>query len=286
MKKYVKFISIGLILSNMIILNVNASSGKLRSSSITSCNGVTYGQHSSDNHWHIAKKTENGYYPEGDAIYSNPCMDSNEYIEEETKETTTNQITSNETTTKTIKGCTDTSAINYNQNAKENDNSCQYKKEIVEIVTIPYETIIESENKEGKEVIINDGKNGFKEVTYQKILDSSDNEISSEITNEKIIEEPINKIIKYEITNEETNTKGNNIFPIFVFILLVLCLINYLHIKKEKNVFSILGNIKKVKKSLRILLYILYYLYIIPVIIDFISILIYLLKVRKNIKTS
>lgn len=290
MKKYVKFISVCLILTNIVILNVNASSGKLKSSSITSCNGVVYGQHSSDNHWHIAKKSESGdYYPDGEAILSDPCSSSSEGIKEETKQTTTKRITSNETittTTKIIKGCTDINAINYNSSANINDNSCQYKKEITETVTIPYETIIESENKEGKEVIINNGKNGLKEVTYQKIIDSNENEISSQITNEKIIEEPINKIIKYEIINNETNkpsTKKNSSVLLVMFILLILYLINYLYIKKEKNTFSILINIQKLSKPIRIILYILYYLYIIPVIIDFIYILIYLLK-KKNIK--
>ena len=59
-------------------IEVSASSGKLRSASIKTCGGITYGQHSSDNHWHIAKNTDNGWYPDGDAIYySDPCSSNN-----------------------------------------------------------------------------------------------------------------------------------------------------------------------------------------------------------------
>ena len=56
------------------ITNVNASSGRLRKASIKTCNGVTYGQHSSDNHWHVASRNSDGSYSAtGNPIYSDPC---------------------------------------------------------------------------------------------------------------------------------------------------------------------------------------------------------------------
>lgn len=57
-------------------LSVNASSGQLKKSSIKTCNGITYGQHSSDNHWHVAKEKNGRYYATGSSIYSDPCNSS------------------------------------------------------------------------------------------------------------------------------------------------------------------------------------------------------------------
>lgn len=54
-------------------IEVNASSGALRKASIKTCNGITYGQHSSDNHWHVAEESDGKYYATGDPIYSDPC---------------------------------------------------------------------------------------------------------------------------------------------------------------------------------------------------------------------
>ena len=53
---------------------VEASSGFLRKDSIKSCNGITYGQHGSDNHWHVAiENSGGGYNASGNPIYQDPC---------------------------------------------------------------------------------------------------------------------------------------------------------------------------------------------------------------------
>ena len=57
-------------------IEVNASSGALRKASIKTCNGITYGQHSSDNHWHVAEESDGKYYATGNPIYSDPCSSS------------------------------------------------------------------------------------------------------------------------------------------------------------------------------------------------------------------
>ncbi len=77
MKSIKKGIFITFILC-LFLVNVNlevyASSGKLRSASICQGpNGVYYGQHSSDNHWHAAIKQSNGWYPNGGILSGNPC---------------------------------------------------------------------------------------------------------------------------------------------------------------------------------------------------------------------
>lgn len=57
-------------------IEVDASSGALRKASIKTCNGITYGQHSSDNHWHVAEESDGKYYATGNPIYSDPCSSS------------------------------------------------------------------------------------------------------------------------------------------------------------------------------------------------------------------
>lgn len=53
---------------------VEAGSGFLRKDSIKSCNGITYGQHGSDNHWHVAiENSGGGYNASGNPIYQDPC---------------------------------------------------------------------------------------------------------------------------------------------------------------------------------------------------------------------
>lgn len=77
MKRVVKVIGY-ILLSCMIAFNyteVSATSGKLRSSSIITCNGVIYGQHG-DGHWHKAVRHKSGYYPSGSPV-TPPCLTSN-----------------------------------------------------------------------------------------------------------------------------------------------------------------------------------------------------------------
>lgn len=80
MKKAISFI---IIFSCLFVSNVNATSGALRKDSIKTCsNGITYGNHSSNDeiHWHEAKKdndVSSGWIAIGDPIYNDPCSDSN-----------------------------------------------------------------------------------------------------------------------------------------------------------------------------------------------------------------
>lgn len=75
-----------LILVFLIILllpnKIMATSGSLKASTIKECEGNLYGQHGSDNHFHLAIKNENGSYSaKGDAIYTDPCPSNNEIAE-------------------------------------------------------------------------------------------------------------------------------------------------------------------------------------------------------------
>lgn len=60
----------------LFITSVYATPGELISSSITSCNGNTYGNHDEDKHWHTALKNSDGSYnANGDSLgINNPCI--------------------------------------------------------------------------------------------------------------------------------------------------------------------------------------------------------------------
>lgn len=76
MKKYSKTLAsicaLGILLTANTI-SVNATSGKLKSGSIKTCNGVSYGNHG-DGHWHRAVRRDSGFYPQGGNLgYTDPC---------------------------------------------------------------------------------------------------------------------------------------------------------------------------------------------------------------------
>lgn len=70
---------------------VHASSGALRKASIKQCpNGIYYGQHGGDNHWHQAEasNTSSGWSAVGEAFYYDPCP-PNEIVYAPVKEEST-----------------------------------------------------------------------------------------------------------------------------------------------------------------------------------------------------
>lgn len=71
MKRFLVLIFIAFILFPN---NISATSGSLKKDTIKECEGNLYGQHGSDNHWHLAIKNENGSYSaKGDALEDDPC---------------------------------------------------------------------------------------------------------------------------------------------------------------------------------------------------------------------
>ena len=63
------------VLFSFNIGDVSATTGRLKKSSIVTCNGITYGSHSNEygTHWHVAEKKGDSYYATGDEISTNPC---------------------------------------------------------------------------------------------------------------------------------------------------------------------------------------------------------------------
>ena len=69
-----KKILIIFLITFLCIPSVFASSGSLKASTVKECEGNLYGQHGSDNHWHLAIKNENGgYSAKGDVLINDPC---------------------------------------------------------------------------------------------------------------------------------------------------------------------------------------------------------------------
>ena len=105
-------------------VEANASSGKLRAASIKTCGGVTYGQHGSDDHWHIANNTDNGWYPDGDAIYySDPCSSNNNSTSNNSSnDSSSNNTSSNNSSNDSSSNNSESGSVT-NNNVSSNNNS-------------------------------------------------------------------------------------------------------------------------------------------------------------------
>lgn len=91
------------------------------------------------------------------------------------------------------------------------------EKIVTEQVTIPYETI--TKNNAGTEEnvtnkVLKQGKDGLKEVTY-KVKYQNDEEIEKIVLSEKVLQEPVNKIIQVNktVTSRSSSTSRTNTTP-------------------------------------------------------------------------
>lgn len=166
-----------------------------------------------------------------------------------------------------IEGCMDSSAINYNQTANTEDDSCQYQSNIVEKETVKYKTKYEKNNNmtEGEEKITMKGEIGEKEVNYTVITDKDGNIISKEKTSETVTKEPVTEIIQ-----QGTKTEQSGLISVLWIICICIVLIYRSNHKKDNLLINKISNQKKLKK---ILLYICYFIFILPVFVDTILII-------------
>ena len=81
------------------------------------------------------------------------------------------------------------------------------EKIVVEQVTIPFETITKNSTTTGNTTnkILQEGKDGLKEVTY-KIKYQNDVEIEKTVISEKVITEPVNKIVQVSKVTTRSST--------------------------------------------------------------------------------
>lgn len=206
-------------------IEVNASSGKLRSDSIKTCGGITYGQHSSDNHWHIAKNTGNGWYPDGAAIYySDPCGSNNNSSDD-----SSNNNSSSSNNSDSSSSTNNNSSSNKNSNSGTSSNNSSSSSNNNTSTTKPNSSSSSNANSFTEEevksndntlkIIIIDGKEiDVKEnidysTTKEKITikaTTNDKKAKYEIKNNSTLEIGENKI-SIEVTAEDGTTKTYNI---------------------------------------------------------------------------
>lgn len=228
-KRFVLFI---LCCLTILPVNVNATGGALKKSTIKTCpNGITYGLHSDGKggtHWHVAITNGKNYYPNGEAIYYDPCPDSNK--NEGTAGSTnggSNNSSNNtndsgngsidnsynantETNNNSYNSNTRTNGNNYNSNTEANDNSIND--------TDISEEKKSSESKETKQTKKKrSGDNSIKKI----IIDSHSVDISDNMsfnTTKKNVDIHIttnSSSAKVEYSNSDLKI-GNNIFAIKV----------------------------------------------------------------------
>lgn len=89
------------------------------------------------------------------------------------------------------------------------------EKIVTEQVLIPYETItkdVTGEDNNSSERVLQEGKDGIKEVTY-RVKYQNEKEIEKNVISEKVIEEPVDKIVKKQQTissrSATTRSSGN-----------------------------------------------------------------------------
>lgn len=186
-----KYIILVLIVFVFSSIEVNASSGRLRKNSIKTCNGVTYGQHSDDNHWHIAKEKDGNYYATGNPIYSDPCSSSDNSLDNSSSDESSNNVLNNSSSN-------DNSLNDGSGNTTNKDEPTTSKQEIHKssdntlkaIIIDDYEVAVSdnieystSKEKVNIEVTTNDNKATY-EIKNNSVLSVGDNRITIEVTAE------------------------------------------------------------------------------------------------------
>lgn len=177
--------------------NVNASSGRLKKDSIRTCNGIMYGRHSDDNHWHVAEKKGDWYYPIGEPIYSDPCTFDNSLSSTDdlnNENDFTNNSSSSDNLTNDDSSNNDVSKI---EPVSENDSLSKEKSHDNTLKTI----IID-----GKEIDIMD--NIDYSTTKEKItveVTPNDEKAKYEIKNNTNLKIGQNKVLIEVIAEDETS---------------------------------------------------------------------------------
>ena len=90
------------------------------------------------------------------------------------------------------------------------------EKIVVEQVTIPYETVTKNSQTSGDttDKVLQEGKDGLKEVTY-KVKYQNDVEIEKTVISEKVITEPVDKIVQVQkkVTSRGSTTTRTSASP-------------------------------------------------------------------------
>lgn len=168
-------------------MEVDASSGQLRKASIKTCNGVTYGQHSSDNHWHVASVKDGKYYATGSPIYNDPCRSNNNSSHNSSSGSSSNNNASSSTNN-------NSSNNSINNNTTTNNNSSSNE----EVIIKPEEP---KSNDNTLKAILIDGKTIEIEENMSYLTKEEKVDIKVETNDTKAT---------YEIKNNSYLSVGNN----------------------------------------------------------------------------
>ena len=199
----------------IIPINVFATGGGLRKSSIKTCpNGVTYGMHSDGHggtHWHVAVTNGNNYYADGDAIYSDPCSGYN------TNQGTAGQTSGSNNYSNSIRN---NATSNVNKEAvKSNDVSIESIKIEDDIITDISDVMEHEVSKKSISiyVVLNDIKSKYKiEGNIDDLSKTDINKIKIIVTaengNEKVYELNIKrKVIQSNVIIREFKVNDSTI---------------------------------------------------------------------------
>lgn len=190
-------------------------------------------------------------------------------------------------------GCTDPNAMNYDANANTKDDSCQYKKTITEVQEIEYQTVSKN-NEEISDTnvkVVQQGKNGKKEVIFEIVIDETGKELERNVVSEKIIEQPVEQIIEprdSKVAKEITETKDNDdeeasdVIGGLMVLSIIFTIFITVYYKSHKDKFLVLGKIYNLQTSYRlgiqIILVILYVFSMASSFVDLVLILKYSIK--------
>lgn len=178
---------------------------------------------------------------------------------------------------KKVRGCRNKEAVNYNSLANVDDYSCEFKSTIIEKKDIPYKTEYQNNDviENGKSSVIQEGKTGTNEITYEIIKNEQDKIISKKVIKETTLVEPISKIIEKGTKTLALENDGNPFLILYIILLIFL----FFSIKKT-NANLLWKKIQTKEKRWQFFLIFLYIFTIIPAIIDVTLIL--LEKIRKE----
>ena len=94
-----------------------------------------------------------------------------------------------------VYGCMDKGAINYNESANVGDKSCQFKKTTITYKKIKYKTKYKYKWFYNEGYVLQKGKKGKRKITKEIIVDEEGNTLNSKIIKKEVIKKPVTKIV-------------------------------------------------------------------------------------------
>ncbi len=173
MKKLLTILTLVILISICAPIKVEATSGRLRADSITTYNGVTYGQHG-DGHWHVAVLRSGYYYASGSELSSIPYESNN------TQSSTSKSVDS---TSSVQTSSTQTTYSNEQEVIKSNDNSIKSLKIDNKEIELNWPVSYETENEKVTILVITNDEKATYEVEDEN-LNIGDNLLKITVTAE------------------------------------------------------------------------------------------------------